>query len=120
MAKLLAVALAVSAVVLSGCQKKAVPPAQSEEPQPPQPEVRSVESLAPPQPTPVISPAARTVPQTQPSAGREYVVQKSDTLWSIAVKQLGDGKRWKEIQALNGGIEPAKLKAGQKILLPAE
>lgn len=35
---------------------------------------------------------------------REYVVERRDTLWSIATRELGDPQRWPEIAALNDGI----------------
>jgi len=69
----------------------------------------------------------RTIPQppaSQPvrakSKPRDYVVQKNDTLWSIAKKQLGSGKRWREIVAMNPGLVPAKLMPNTVIRLPAE
>jgi len=60
-------------------------------------------------------------PATPPPAGGvfEYTVVKGDTLWGIAKRHLGSGKRWQEIQALNPGVNPAKLMPGQKLLLPA-
>ncbi len=32
---------------------------------------------------------------------REVAVEPGSTLWSIAEKELGDGKRWKEVYLLN-------------------
>jgi nucleoid-associated protein YgaU len=49
----------------------------------------------------------------------EYVVQKGDSLASIAQKSLGSSSRWTEIQSLNGGIQPKSLKVGTKLKLPA-
>lgn len=49
--------------------------------------------------------AAATPPES--SATTTYVVQRGDTLWAIAERQLGDPLRWREIFALNEGrIEP--------------
>ena len=36
-------------------------------------------------------------------AGPVYVVQRHDSLWSIAETRLGDGLRWREIRDLNAG-----------------
>ncbi len=49
-----------------------------------------------------------------------YVVKKDDTLWSIAVEVLGDGRRWKELLALNPGLpaDGGGLKPGQVIKIP--
>lgn len=49
----------------------------------------------------------------------EYVVQKGDSLASIAQKNLGSSSRWTEIQSLNGGIQPKALRVGTKLKLPA-
>ncbi len=53
------------------------------------------------------------------AAGRQsYVVQKGDTLWSIANRVYGNGQRWKDIQSANPGLDPTRMRAGQTILLP--
>jgi nucleoid-associated protein YgaU len=49
----------------------------------------------------------------------EYVVQKGDSLASIAQKNLGNSNRWGEIQALNNGVQPKSLRVGMHIKLPA-
>jgi len=53
---------------------------------------------------------------------REYVIQKGDSLWKIAKKELGNGNRWKYLYELNKDKikNPNKLKAGQKITIPIE
>lgn len=53
---------------------------------------------------------------------KEYVVQKNDTLWKIAVREYGDGNQWKRIYNFNRDRlkDPNRLKTGQKILLPIE
>jgi LysM repeat protein len=38
------------------------------------------------------------------SRGKQYVVREGDSLWRIAVEQLGDGTRYKEISELNADI----------------
>ena len=44
-----------------------------------------------------------------------YTIKKKDTLWKIAKKKLGKGKRWKEIYKLNKTvIEKAAKKHGRK------
>ena len=42
-----------------------------------------------------------------------YVVQKGDSLWSIAQKLLGDGKRYMELADLNDIAAPYTIHAGQ-------
>jgi len=53
---------------------------------------------------------------------KEYVIQKGDSLWKIAEKELGSGHRWKYLYELNKDKikNPNKLKAGQKIVIPVE
>jgi nucleoid-associated protein YgaU len=50
-----------------------------------------------------------------------YEVKKGDTLWSIAVKQLGDAGRLKELQEANADLvkDPKRdLKPGMRLILP--
>lgn len=48
-----------------------------------------------------------------------YEVVKGDSLWTIAVKQLGAGARWKEIYDLNE-LTTTILKIGQRLKLPTK
>jgi outer membrane protein OmpA-like peptidoglycan-associated protein len=53
---------------------------------------------------------------------KEYTIQKGDTLWKIAQRELGSGYRWKYLYELNKDRikDPNKLKAGKKIIIPIE
>lgn len=53
---------------------------------------------------------------------KEYVVQKNDSLWKIAQRELGSGHRWKYLYELNKDRikNPDKLKAGTTIIIPVE
>lgn len=53
---------------------------------------------------------------------KEYTVKKGDTLWTIALAQLGSGHRWKYLAELNKDTvrNPNKLRPGQKIIIPIE
>ncbi len=53
---------------------------------------------------------------------REYVIQKNDSLWKIAQKELGSGNRWKYLYEMNKDVikNPNKLKAGTTIIIPVE
>lgn len=68
----------------------------------------------PPVAPPVVTPPA-PVPDAAP-AGKDYVVAKGDSFYSIAKKF---GVKIKEIEAANPGVVPAKLKVGQKLQIPA-
>jgi nucleoid-associated protein YgaU len=61
------------------------------------------------------------VPSAVPSSTStvEYVVQKGDSLASIAQRNLGNSNRWGEIQSLNNGIQPRSLRVGMHLKLPA-
>ena len=59
---------------------------------------------------------------TKKSSEITHAIKQGDTLWSLAVKHLGSGHRWTEIQDLNGGPEkcdPHKLRIGSTLRLPA-
>lgn len=81
---------------------------------------------APAPPGSVGSPALTTLPasSTEPTT---YVVQRGDTLWGIAQRELGDPLRWSEIYQLNegrlqpGGLsltDPHWIDPGWTLLLP--
>ena len=52
---------------------------------------------------------------------KPYIVQENDNLWRIAVKQLGDGSRYKEISKLNSNIlkDENDLTVGMLLRMPA-
>jgi 5'-nucleotidase len=51
-------------------------------------------------------------------SGNAYIVQKSDTLWSISQRFYGSGQRWRDIASANGIRDEKKLAVGQRIVLP--
>ncbi|HEY3810281.1 MAG TPA: LysM peptidoglycan-binding domain-containing protein, partial [Acidimicrobiales bacterium] len=66
--------------------------------------------------------------QSTSSAPTMYVVQRGDTLWGIAQRELGDPLRWSEIYQLNEGrpqpdgttlTDPHWINPGWTLLLPA-
>ena len=63
-------------------------------------------------------PEAPAKPETPAPAVKDYVVQKGDTLYGIAQKQLGAGKRWPELIRVNPGLTEKNLKPGQTIKVP--
>jgi LysM repeat protein len=65
---------------------------------------------------PVQPPLAVVPPSVTEAATAEYVVVKGDTLAKIAKKS---GVTLKALQAANPGVEPTKLKVGQKLSVPA-
>ncbi|MBI5435369.1 MAG: LysM peptidoglycan-binding domain-containing protein [Planctomycetes bacterium] len=65
---------------------------------------------------PAKKPAAK---KSTVAAGPTYVVQGGDTLGEIAQRELGSFDKWSDIAALNGNLDPKKLKKGMKIVLPA-
>ena len=52
-------------------------------------------------------------------SGSTYTVHAGDTLNSIAAQKLGEKSRYKEIVALNPGLDPHHLTVGRVIKLPA-
>jgi len=55
-----------------------------------------------------------------PVRTRTYEIKEGDLLQTIARDHLGDRGRWPEIVKLNPGLDPARLKLGRKIRLPAK
>jgi len=84
---------------------------------------RRESSAARPATTPV-TPTVRAQPvstrkeESRPSDSRTYVVKPGDSLERIARRELGEGSRWRELQSLNGGVDPLKLYVGRKLVLP--
>jgi nucleoid-associated protein YgaU len=73
--------------------------------------------------TPAAVQEARPVPSVAaaaPSSTRRYTVRAGDTLSQIAVRELGTTARMAEIEALNAGLDPDRVLAGQVLLLPAD
>jgi nucleoid-associated protein YgaU len=88
-------------------------------PEPPSTEPSA--EVRPVQESPAVAPpraAAGQAPDEGP-ARAEYVVRSDDSLWTVAAEQLGDASRWAEIAMANPGIDPDRLRPGQRIRLPA-
>lgn len=101
-------------LVLGGCQEW-LRRFRGQEPQP-QPVFDVVPQVDPYQPAeaPIVNePMPEPVVQV-----RTYIVKRNDTLWSIALRIYGDGKRWRDIVAANDGLDPTKMRIGQEIVLP--
>ncbi len=101
--------------------------ARTAPPSPPAPAVRApatrtASTELPSRPAPV--PEARIVDRTSPAATGsqvpgEVVVQKGDSLISIARRAYGDHEGWRQIASANGLPESAVLRVGQKLKVPA-
>jgi LysM repeat protein len=57
--------------------------------------------------------------ETLPTGYQTYVIKKGDTLGSIAKKFYGSSKHWKKIAATNNIDDPARIKIGQMLEVPA-
>ncbi len=49
---------------------------------------------------------------------RNVTVQKGDTLWKIAARELGNGSKSKQITDANPGLNPSNLKLGATVKVP--
>lgn len=76
-------------------------------------------SLAAAEPAPKPSATPQPRKASPVAAGPTYVVQRGDTLGEIAARELGSFDKWTEIAALNGNLDPKRLKQGMKLVLPA-
>jgi len=53
-----------------------------------------------------------------PTGVREYVIKPGDNFSTLAVKYLGAAKYADRITAANPGVDPTRLRPGQKVLIP--
>lgn len=60
-----------------------------------------------------------TEPTPDGTTSRTHTISAGDYLWTLAVKYLGDGKRWKEIADLNEITDPRSLRIGQVLKIPS-
>jgi len=88
----------------------------------PIPEPAAAPVAAPAVEPPAVEPAPPVTADAAPLPGgeRTYVIQKGDTYIRLARRFYGDASRWRDIQAMNPGLDPNKLPIGQVIKLPAE
>ena len=81
--------------------------------------LRPGQKLTIPDPSSYVRKAGAGRTPTGPNAtARRYEVQIGDNLESIAYRHLGSRKRWKDIVALNPGLNPKRLMEGQEIYIP--
>ncbi len=62
------------------------------------------------------------VESTSKVTTKEYTVQKNDSLWKIAQKEMGSGHRWKYLYEMNKNKikDPNRLRVGTKLTIPIE
>ena len=62
----------------------------------------------------------RLAPAATPR-GQTYTVQQGDSLWSLAERFYGDGRRWQKIQEANRDVVPSagQLLVGDVLVIPA-
>jgi 5'-nucleotidase / UDP-sugar diphosphatase len=109
-------------VAVLGCQKKSAPEAQM----PLHSGVTDISIPAAPVPyTPAPAPqpvvydsTPAPAVATPASGGDKYVVQKGDTLFSLAKNRYGNGNQYPKILSANPGLTPENLQAGQTITIP--
>jgi LysM repeat protein len=103
-----------TAMLIQGCKREQI----SEGPPPVDTNTVVMDTNTPPLEAsnpPVVAPVV-VPPPVNEIPGTEYVVVKGDTFAKIAKK---NGVSVKAIQAANPGVEPTKLKVGQKLSIPA-
>lgn len=67
------------------------------------------------------TPTSVSTETTQTSAPTNtYTVQKGDSLWSIAQKELGSGFKWVEIKEANDLKDANDIREGQQLTIPSE
>lgn len=68
---------------------------------------------------PAARPQAQAKPAAAPAGARTHVVQRGDTLGTIAERYLGTSRRWREISELNKLSDPDRLLVGATLKIPA-
>lgn len=63
----------------------------------------------------IVQPPKPKLPEVRPES---YVIQKGDTLWSIATRFYGNGQRWIDIARTNRIYRPDRMSLGTTIRLP--
>jgi LysM repeat protein len=112
----------IAAMLIQGCKREETdqnagqPPADTNTYAAAETNVPPVEASNPPvNPVPPTPPPVVTPPPAQPTEN-EYVVVKGDTLDKIA---KSNGTTVKAIENVNPGVQPTRLKVGQKLIIPA-
>ena len=84
--------------------------------------VTELEKVPAPAPVPPPAPAVEPPPSPAPAPAetRTHVVQKGDTLQSLALRYYGTRSAWEKIYTANRAILPSKdqLKVGQQLVIP--
>jgi nucleoid-associated protein YgaU len=60
----------------------------------------------------------KSVLQVSNPSNCEYVVEEGDRLDKISMKFFGTHRRYKDILAANPGLDPRRMKPGQKLIIP--
>lgn len=93
-------------------------PAPEPEPEPaPVPEPWKIDPKPAPAPEPLPAPAPEPAPEPR---FRDVTVQKGDSLWLIAERELGSGSKHRLIQAANPNLDPNRLVPGQVVRIPLD
>jgi sulfite exporter TauE/SafE/plastocyanin domain-containing protein/copper chaperone CopZ len=81
---------------------------------PTQPEIAA---NPPAEPAKGIAPPNAVAPSA-PAGASSYTIVSRDTLRGVAIKLLRDARRWRDIAAVNPGLDARRLRPGQVIKLP--
>lgn len=65
-----------------------------------------------------LSKGFQTLSPEATNKNRDYTVKRGETLWEIAMQELGDGNRYNEIVALSNISDPSLINIGDRLILP--
>ena len=58
-------------------------------------------------------------PLESPDTTKFRTIRQGDSLWALAAREYGESGQWREIAAANGIVNPRRLRAGERLILPA-
>jgi len=58
-------------------------------------------------------------PNESPDTTKYRMIAQGDSLWSLSTKEYGDPTAWRAIALANGMANPRRLRAGERLIVPA-
>lgn len=63
--------------------------------------------------------SSKQSPNESPDTTKYRMISQGDSLWSLSTKEYGDPAEWRAIARANGMANPRRLRAGERLIVPA-